>query len=188
VIVTLPSFPFTKIIKGLPQEYVNNILDLKSIGAVNLVLSLNKELLADGTYWLNINPKHFPFVSIVEHTNFMDKKYYGNDHIVYIGNYLPHEHEYYKKEAADLIREFYPFIKTINPRFDRSWIKEAYVFKAPFAQPIIPLNYSQKVPKFETPIKDLYLCNIQQVYPWDRGTNYAVENGEKLAKLILNEK
>jgi len=30
----------------------------------------------------------------------------------------------------------------------------------------------------------LYLANMQQVYPWDRGTNYAVEIGEKVVKLV----
>jgi len=187
VIVTLPAFPFTKIVKGLPKEYSDKLLNLKSVGAANLVLSLNKPLLEDGTYWLNINAKHFPFLAIVEHTHFMDKKNYGDEHLVYIGNYLPHEHDYFKKEAVELIKEFYPYIKTINPKFEMSWVNEAYLFKAPFAQPIIPLNYSSSIPKFETPIKGLYLCNMQQVYPWDRGTNYAVENGVKIAKLILNE-
>jgi protoporphyrinogen oxidase len=187
VIVTSPSFTFTKITKGLPTDYVNRLLDLKGIGAVNLVLALNKQFLEDGSYWLNINAKHFPFLAVVEHTNFMDKKYYGDNHLLYIGNYLPHEHEYYKKEAADLLRDFYPYMKTINPKFSMDWVNEAYIFKAPFAQPIIPLNYSSKIPAFETPIKNLYLCNIQQVYPWDRGTNYAVVNGKKVAELILNE-
>ncbi len=185
VICTLPNPLFVKITKDLPQTYINNLLDLKGIGAVNLVLSLKKQFLEDGTYWLNINARHFPFLAVVEHTNFMDKKYYNNEHLLYIGNYLPHEHQYFTKDAGDLVREFYPFLKTINPKFDKSWINRGYVFKAPFAQPIIPLNYSQKVPPFETPIKDLYLSNIQQVYPWDRGTNYAVENGERVARLVL---
>ncbi len=139
----------------------------------------------DNTYWLNIGSKHFPFLAIVEHTNFMDKKYYNNEHIVYVGNYLPLEHPYYKKDAVDLIREFYPYLKTINPEFDRKWINRAYLFKAPFAQPVIPLNYSKIIPSLETPIQGLYLANIQQVYPWDRGTNYAVELGEKVAKLVI---
>jgi len=78
-----------------------------------------------------------------------------------------------------------PYLQKINPDFKKSWIKKAYVFKAPFAQPIIPLNYSKEVPPFETPMEGLYLCNMQQVYPYDRGTNYAVELGEKVAKLIL---
>lgn len=185
VIVTSPSYIFVKIVPDLPQEYKERLLSLAGIGAINLVLSLNKQFLEDGTYWLNVNHSKFPFLAVVEHTNFMDKRNYNNEHLVYIGNYLPHEHSYYHKETVDLLREFYPFLKTINPKFTEDWVKDAHLFKAPFAQPIIPLNYSKILPQFETPIAGLYLCNIQQVYPWDRGTNYAVENGEKVADMIL---
>ena len=188
VIVTLPSYPFAKITKGLSKDYVANLLDLKGVGAVNLVLSLSNQFLDDGTYWLNINASHFPFLAVVEHTNFMDKKFYNNEHLVYIGNYLPHEHEYFRMEGLGLLKEFYPYLKTINPRFTEKWVNNIFLFKAPFAQPIIPLNYSEKVPSFETPIAGLYLCNIQQVYPWDRGTNYAVENGKKVADILLKSK
>ena len=58
------------------------------------------------------------------------------------------------------------------------------LFKTPFSQPIIPINYSKIMPPFETPLKNVYLTNIQQVYPWDRGTNYAVELGQKIAKIV----
>lgn len=187
IICTLPSAIFVKIVEGLPKDYIEELLSLKSIGAVNLVLSLKKQFLEDGTYWLNINAKHFPFLAVVEHTNFIDKKYYNNEHLIYIGNYLPTNHPYFQKDAGDLLREFYPFLKTVNPKFDKSWINKGYVFKAPFAQPVIPLKYSENIPSFETPVRGLYLCNLQQVYPWDRGTNYAVENGEKVASLILKE-
>jgi len=185
VVSTLPSYPFTKITRGLPDLYKESLLSLRGIGAVNLVLSLNKSYLEDGTYWLNVNEPHFPFLAVVEHTNFMDQKYYNNEHLIYIGNYLPNDHQFFRSEAVDLLRNFYPYLKTINPKFDKSWINKAYVFKAPFAQPIIPLNYSKILPDFKTPVEGLYLCNIQQVYPWDRGTNYAVENGEKVAQLLL---
>jgi protoporphyrinogen oxidase len=186
VICTLPSPLFVKITSGFGQNYIDSLLKLEGIGAVNLILSLNKKYLEDNIYWLSINAIHFPFLALVEHTNFIDKKYYGGEHILYIGNYLPHEHGYYKKEAVDLIKEFYPYLKTINPKFDETWINSVYLFKAPFAQPIIPLNYSKELPSLKTPIKGLYLANIQQVYPWDRGTNYAVELGNKVADLVVS--
>ena len=188
VVCTLPFSTFVKITKGLSKEYIDELLDLKSIGAINLVLSLNRRFLEDGTYWLNINAKHFPFLAVVEHTNFIDKKNYNNEYLVYVANYLPHNHDYYQKDAISLLKEFYPFLKMVNTNFDKSWINSIFLFKAPSAQPIIPLNYSRRLPTFETPIKGLYLCNMQQVYPWDRGTNYAVENAEKVVKLIINEK
>jgi protoporphyrinogen oxidase len=185
VIVTLPSFHFASITKGLPKDYVHKLLDTRWIGSVNLVLSLNKPLLKDGSYWLNVNSKEFPFLVIVEHTNFIKKKHYGNNHIVYVGAYLPHEHKYFNKDVSGILREFYPFISVVNPSFDKSWINKAFLFKAQYSQPIVTTNYSQKIPSFHTPIEDLYLCNMQQVYPWDRGTNYAVENGKKLADILL---
>lgn len=184
VICTLPTPLFLKIIKGLPKEYTDSLAPLSGLGAVNLVLILEKQLLRDGTYWLNINDLKLPFLSVVEHTNFMDKKNYGKDDLVYIGNYLPSSHPYFKKEADELLKEFLPFLQLLNKDFNLSWVKKALIFKAPFAQPLIPLNYSKKIPGIKTPIEGLYLANIQQVYPWDRGTNYAVELGDKVSGMI----
>jgi len=188
VIVTLPTPLFTNITNGLPESYTESLVNLQGIGAVNLLLCLNKQFLTDGSYWLNINEKNYPFLAVVEHTNFMDAKNYNNERLVYVGNYLPHDHPYFFRDANSLLKEFMPFLQMINPDFNKSWLNDAFLFKAYFAQPIIPLNYSKSVPGFETPIQGLYLCNIQQVYPWDRGTNYAVENGKKVAEMIVNTK
>ncbi len=185
VICTLASPIFVKITKDLPKKYINNLSRLKGIGAVNLVLSIKQQFLEGGEYWLSINELDFPFLAVVEHTNYMDKINYGGERILYLGNYLEHSHPYFQAKAEDLVKEFMPFLQKINPSFNKSQINRAYLFKTPFAQPIIPLNYSKILPSLETPIKGLYLANIQQVYPWDRGTNYAVELGEKVAELVV---
>lgn len=187
VIVTLPSFLFVKIAPQLPQDYTQKLLSLKGLGAINLILRLKKPFLADGTYWLNICDKNSPIMAIVEHTNFMDRNYYNNEHIVYLGNYLPADHQYMHMDANQLLKIYDRFLQKINPNYQLSTIN-FQLFKVPFAQPIIPTNYSRMLPPFETPIPNVYLANIQQVYPWDRGTNYAVELGQKVAKLVLNEK
>lgn len=185
VIVTLPSFTLLKIIPTLPNDYKKVLLSLHGLGALNLVLFLKEKFLKDGTYWLNICDKNFPFLSIVEHTNFMDPKYYNGQHIVYIGNYLPIGHPYMKMSADQLFKIYDPYLKKLNPNYTLSPIPYT-LFKAPFAQPVVTLNYSKIIPPLETPIKNVYLANIQQVYPWDRGTNYAVELGEKVAKLVIS--
>lgn len=185
VIVTLPSFLFVKIAPQLPQDYTQKLLSLKGLGAINLILRLKKPFLADGTYWLNICDKDSPIMAIVEHTNFMDKKYYNNEHIVYLGNYLPHDHPYFKMTKEELLKVYLPYLKKINPNAEFLMLNSE-LFTVPFAQPIIPTHYSSMLPPFITPIPNVYLANIQQVYPWDRGTNYAVALGEKVAKLVLN--
>ncbi len=188
VVCTLPSTYFLKVTKGLPVVYKNKLSRLKGLGAVNLVLSLKRKFLTDGTYWLNVNEKDSPFIGIMEQTNFMNPGFYRGERIIYVGNYLETNHRYFNLNANELLSEFFPYLRKINPNFSREWVKKAFVFKAPFAQPVIPLNYSRLLPSFKTPIEGVFLANIQQVYPWDRGTNYAVELGEKVAKLIYTSR
>lgn len=185
VIVTLPTFLFVQITPQLPTGYKQKLLSLKGLGAINLLLRLKKPFLQDQTYWLNICDPKFPITAIVEHTNFMDKKYYNNEHLVYLGNYLPYNHPFMRMDKKNLLRKYDPLLRKINKKYKSNLI-ETYLFSVPFAQPIIPINYSKLIPSFKTPLKNVYLANIQQVYPWDRGTNYAVELGEKAADDILD--
>ena len=184
VICTLSSGFFTSVTKGLPSSYVKKFTSLKGLGAINLIMSIKNKFLKDGSYWLNINEKDYPFLSIVEHTNFIDQKFYNGERLVYVGKYLDSQHKYFQMSEKELLNEYFLGLRRINRSFNKSWIKKMWLSKANFAQPIIPLNYSKKIPPFETPISGLYLANIQQVYPWDRGTNYAVELGQKISRMI----
>lgn len=184
VLVTLPSFLYVKLAPELPESYKKSLNKLRGLGATNLVLRLKKPFFPNNTYWLSVCDRKSPVMAIVEHTNFMNKKYYNNEHIVYLGNYLPADHPNFSKTPEEHLNLYLPFLKKINPEVQNEIIGYQ-LFKAPFAQPIIPVNYSTLIPQMITPIKNVFLANIEQVYPWDRGTNYAVELGEKAAKLII---
>lgn len=183
VLVTLPSFAFLKLYPDLPESYKKKLQPLKGLGAQTVVLRLKEQFFNDGTYWLSVCDTSSPVLAIVEHTNFMDKKYYNNEHVVYLGNYLPQGHPNFTKSTKELLALFDPYLKKLNPNYDKQIIG-ADTFSVPFAQPIVPVNYSKMIPSLKTPIEGLYLANMQQVYPWDRGTNYAVELGEKAAKIM----
>lgn len=187
VICTLPVYAYLKITTGLPAKYVNSLKPLKGIGAITVVLILKKSYFDDGTYWLSVNDLSYPFLAVVEHTNFIDSANYGGDVILYVGNYKDVDHKYFKMSESEIVDEYLSGLKRINPKFNKSWTKEALVFKTPFAQPIVPLNYSKNIPSITTPIKGLYIANMQQVYPWDRGTNYAVELGNKVADIVMKK-
>jgi protoporphyrinogen oxidase len=183
VIVTLPSFAFLKIASKLPESYKKSLMQLKGLGAIILIMRLKKPFFKDNTYWLSVCDTKAPILAIVEHTNFMDSKNYNNEHLVYMGHYLPPDHPYFTMNEEQLLKTFDQFLKKLNPEYKKSLIG-LKKFAVPFAQPIIPINYSKMIPPFETPLKNVYLANMQQVYPWDRGTNYAVELGKKVANLI----
>lgn len=186
VVVTTPSFLFTKIAPTLPQEYKDSLVRLKGLSATNLVLRLRKPFFSDNTYWLSVCEPNAPIMAIIEHTNFMDKDHYNNEHLVYIGNYA-YTHEKLDWDKEKILKEYTPFLKRINSSFDKELIDYTF-FTAPFAQPIVPANYSKLMPSINTPFPHVYLANIEQVYPWDRGTNYAVELGKKVADMISAKK
>lgn len=182
VIVTLPSFLFLGMTPQLPDSYKQKLVRLKGLSATNLVLRLKKPFFPNSTYWLSICEQNAPIMVIVEHTNLMDKKHYNNEHLIYIGNYATtHDKLGWSKEK--LFTFYQPFLERINPDFKKNLINYE-LFKAPFAQPIVPINYSKLVPPYITPLPHVFLANIEQVYPWDRATNYAVELGEKIAKIV----
>lgn len=182
VVITIPSSLFLKIAPQLPQDYKNRLSRLKSLGATNLILRLRKQFFPDKTYWLSVCDKSAGIMAIVEHTNFIDKKYYNNEHIIYIGNYIPSDHPGFLASKEDLLSLYDPFLRKINSGYKNNLI-DYKLFNEPFAQPVIPPHYSKIIPSIITPLTNVYLANMQQIYPWDRGTNYAVELGEKAAKL-----
>jgi protoporphyrinogen oxidase len=155
-----------------------------TLAALNLVLELKKPFLTDNTYWLNINDSSFPFIAVVEHTNFIDKKYYGNHHLVYIGGYYPPNHPYFSSPPDQLFSNWLPYLQKINPSFKRPLTVSSFLFTSLSAQPVLPLNYSQIIPPIRIN-KNLYQASMEQVYPYDRGLNYAVDLGNRAANEII---
>jgi protoporphyrinogen oxidase len=180
-----PAF-MAQLAPDLPAEYSAQLRNLKSMGAVVMVIALDRQLTQ--YYWHNL-PKEdgFPFLSLVEHTNYMKSENYGGDHLIYCGDYLETSHEYFNYSKEELLERFLPAFTRFNPAFDRSWIKETWLFKAAYAQPIPPVNHSHNIPPLRTPLKGLYFASMSQVYPWDRGTNFAVEIGRHVAQLVQDD-
>jgi protoporphyrinogen oxidase len=156
------------------------------MGAVVLVVTLDRQLTQ--YYWHSL-PKEagFPFLALVEHTNFIPPEHYGGDHIIYCGDYLNPDHEYFQMSKEALLERFLPVFARVNPAFDRSWVKDIWLWKAAYAQPIPPVNHSQNIPPIKTPVPGLYFASMSQVYPWDRGTNFAVEIGRRTARLVMED-
>ncbi|MFP4343886.1 MAG: NAD(P)/FAD-dependent oxidoreductase [Anaerolineales bacterium] len=187
VLATMSPLMLRERAPALPADYAAGLENLKSMGAVVLVLALEQPV-TDEHYWINIPKREgFPFLSFVEHTNYIDPRHYGGDHVVYCGDYLSPGHPYFEMEPEALLEQFIPGIRRINPDFDRSWIRRSWKFSEIYAQPVPMVNHSALIPPLETPIPNLYLANMSQVYPWDRGTNYAVEIGRRAARRVLQK-
>ena len=183
VVATLPTRLFLRLTDGLPDDYRRQYDWGQALGAQVLILALDRPFMPP-VYWLNVNDPGYPFLIACEHTNMMPAADYGGQHLLYLGNYLPMDHPYLKLTGEQLMAEFLPHLTKINPAFDRAWVQRHWMFQAPFAQPVVTMDFAAHIAPLETPIPNLYLANMFQVYPQDRGQNYSVRLGNQLAERI----
>ena len=185
VLVTTSPNQMAKLCPQLPESYLKGLLELKSMGAVVMTLSLKRTLSREGYYWFNV-PKGegYPFLALVEHTNFVSSENFGGDHIMYAGDYLELGHEYFSLSDEELLERFIPAFEKFNPEFKRDWVKKVWVHKTNYAQPVPLVGHSKNIPAIQTPVEGLYFASMSQVYPWDRGTNFAVQIGRRAAGMM----
>ena len=191
LVTTSPAL-LARMTPELAEDYLGQLLNLSSMGAVVLTLALKDSLLAEsGTYWLNIpatSPDKaggVPFLALVEHTNYIDRAHYGGDHIIYCGDYVTPDHPYFSMSQDEIEKLFVGVLQRFNPAFRPEWVRRSWLFRARYAQPVPRLNHSAAIPDIRTPMPGLYFASMSQVYPWDRGTNFAVEIGRRAARLAL---
>jgi len=163
------------------EAYAGSLQKIDYLANVCLVLELDRSL--SDTYWLNVNDPDFPFVGVIEHTNFEPTESYGGRHIVYLSKYLPVDDPLYTMNDDDVMSFSLPHLQRMFPEFSRDWIHRFHLWRARYAQPIVVRNYSRLIPSVETPLPGAYLATMAQVYPEDRGTNYAIRDGRQAGAL-----
>ncbi|MBB5193237.1 protoporphyrinogen oxidase [Silvimonas terrae] len=183
-IIATPALP---LIAGMishwaAPDYLAQLNRIHYLANVCLVLELDRSL--SETYWLNVNDPTFPFVGVIEHTNFEKAETYGGRHIVYLSKYLPHTDALYTMSADEVLDFSIPYLQKMFPAFSRDWIIRHHVWKARWSQPVVEKHYSRLIPAEQGPVAGLTLASMAQIYPEDRGTNYAIREGRKTGRAL----
>lgn len=158
------------------------------LSAIVLVFSSTQSL--STFYWHNIIDKDSPFLVFLQHTNLIPKSHYNNKEVYYIGVYLPHTHKYFTEEKYQqngVQEEWFAYLKKVFPQFDATQVASSELFKFSHAQHVVDTNYLEKIPPYQTQYANTYMSNFAQIFPEDRGTNYAVREGRRIAELISHE-
>lgn len=187
-LATTPSHVFAKLTEKSPNikpEYIKQLNSINYLGARLLIFSSTQDI--SPYYWHNINDLDLPFLVFINHTRLIDKGFYNNKYIYYVATYVPHDHTLFTCDDETLEAVWFPSLKQIFPEFDADKINEKHFFRFANAQHIVDTKYAQRIPGYKTPLTNVYLSNFSQIYPEDRGTNYAVREGEKIAKLITED-
>jgi protoporphyrinogen oxidase len=166
-----------------PADWLSSLQRVNYLGNVCLVLRLSVSL--SDTYWLNVNDPGFPFVGVIEHTNFEAPTHYGGDRIVYLSRYLDIDDPVWVMEDDEYLEYALGYLRRMFPQFDEGWIREHRTWRARYAQPVTERNYSTYVPPRTTPWANATIATMAQIYPEDRGTNYAIRDGDAAARRLL---
>jgi len=183
-VVATPALPIIADLAAphAPEAWTDSLRRIEYLANVCVVLELDRSL--SDTYWLNVNDPGFPFVGVIEHTNFEPAATYGGRHIVYLSKYLPESAELYRMPNERVLDYCIPHLQRMFPAFERGWVRNHHVWRARFSQPIVGKHYSRRIPDTGTPIAGLYLSTMAQVYPEDRGTNYAIRDGRRVGRQV----
>jgi protoporphyrinogen oxidase len=167
----------------LPAAYAERLRSIEYYAALCLLLELDRRF--SPFYWTNVADRDLPFIGLIEHTNLVEPERYGGRRFLYVANYLPHGDPLLELDADALLEAYEPGLRLANRAWDRSWVLARWRFAEPAAQPIVTVGYRERIPPLETGVPGLVLANTTQIYPEDRGTNYAVRLGEDAARAVL---
>jgi protoporphyrinogen oxidase len=151
--------------------------------ALCLLLELDRRF--SPFYWTNIADPELPFVGLVEHTNLLGAQRYAGRRFLYVANYLAPGDPLLERDADGLLDAYRPGLRKVRPDFDASWVRARWLHREPAAQPIVTVGYGARIPPLQTGVPGLVLANTTQIYPEDRGTNYAVRLGDQAAAALL---
>jgi protoporphyrinogen oxidase len=187
VIITAVSPTALRLVQNqISSRYKKMLSSIDHLGAVCLILELDRPI--QSQYWLNICDSDSPVLVMVEHTNMIPSRLYGGMHIVYLANYLHRNDPRFLLSDKEIYDSYTSILKRINKDFKKSWVKKWHVSRVPRAQTIFKLNAYQQIPLIQTELHNVYMVNIDQMYPHDRNINQGIALGEKVAKMILSNR
>lgn len=177
VISTLQVPIFTRLIPDAPKSYHDYLQRTDYLGIVAPLLVIDQPL--SGYWTINITDDRIPFTGVIETTTYIDSKYVGGHHLVYLPKYTANGSDWQKK-SDDEIREIWlQNLESMFPEFDRSSVRYFLVHREQYVEPIHGLNETENIPSIETPVKNLYLATTAQIYP-------QLTNGESIVRFAKN--
>ena len=183
ILVTVPIPSVRSLLRGADASYLRSLERVAYIDVVAVAMRLKRSF--SKYFWLNVSDPDIDLPGIVEYTNLNPRPDLGGDAIVYMPQYAPAKHRVHGMSDLELFDKNFGLLRTINPEFDRRWVRRYWVHRDKFAQPICDMGFSRHTPPMRTPIADLYLTDSSQLHPYDRSISGSTALGKRAAQLIL---
>ncbi|HET6266571.1 MAG TPA: NAD(P)/FAD-dependent oxidoreductase [Acidobacteriota bacterium] len=180
--VALPAL-LRLIPESFSGEYWDRLRRIRSIGVVCVFLRLRRSLTK--FFWTNISDSRIRLAGVIEFTNLNPFPHLKGDSIVYLPQYLSSSDDKFRRSDHDIVQEYVSYLKLLRPDFTEADVKEAFVFREKYAQPICDVGFTHDIPPIQTPISGFYLTDSSQLHPDDRTISNSLDLGKKAAKLMM---
>ncbi|PWT87870.1 MAG: hypothetical protein C5B54_11590 [Acidobacteria bacterium] len=185
----LSTVPLPALLRILPAqlsgEYWTHLRNIESIGVICAFLRIKKSLTK--YFWTNINDPRIELAGIIEYTNLNPLPHLKGDSIIYLPQYIASTDEKFSRKDDQILAEYIGYLGFINPDFQRSDIREAFVFRERYAQPICEVGFTKDIPEIKTPLPRFYLTDSSQLHPDDRTISNSIGLGKSAAERILKQ-
>ncbi len=157
----------------ISESKIKSLNRIKYLGNVCTVLFLKKSL--SDFYWLNITDPEFPYVGIIEHTNFDSKFLEKNLRVVYLSRYCQTNDEYYLMQDSQLIDISLKALKKMFPQFNEEHLHDFTIWRSEYSQPFMEKSFEKIIPPTTLLENKIFQISMANIYPEDRGTNFAIQ-------------
>ncbi len=183
VLVTVPIPHAVTLFAELSGAYFDNLRSLDYIHVLAMVLRLDRRFTK--YFWTNVSDARIDLPGLIEYTNLNPCPELGGDAVLYMPQYLTSSHPFWSASDDELRDTFCGYLKTIRRDFSPDWIRQSWMFRNRYAQPICETGFSHRIPSLATPIPNLFLTDSYQLHPHDRTISNSTYLGQEACRRIL---
>jgi protoporphyrinogen oxidase len=173
VAATVQTPILLQLIPGAGDSYREFLRKTQYLGIICPLLVLDRPLTG---YWtVNITDERIPFTGVIETTAYIDPRYVGGHHLVYLPKYTAPGSEWLTKSDDEIKKIWLENLTAMFPDFRPDHVRYLLVHRERHTEPIHGLDATSLIPAVGTPVDGLFLVTTAQIYP-------ALTNGESVTR------
>jgi len=183
VISTLPSGLSAKICNGLSEKEIQKLNDINYLGVICVAVLLDKPV--SDFYVTNITDAWVPFTGVIEMSALVDKKYFGNNHLIYLPKYVSPIDPLFNYSDEEIKKFFISNFKKMYPWLTDDNLKFVGVARARHVITVLTKNYSANLPQVATSIPNVFIVNTSYILDGTLNVNETIRVAETKLKEIV---
>jgi len=183
VISTLPSVLSAKICNGLSEKEIQKLNDINYLGVICVAVLLDKPV--SDFYVTNITDAWVPFTGVIEMSALVDKKYFGNNHLIYLPKYVSPIDPLFNYSDEEIKKFFISNFKKMYPWLTDDNLKFVGVARARHVITVLTKNYSANLPQVATSIPNVFIVNTSYILDGTLNVNETIRVAETKLKEIV---